>query len=78
MKNIVNIPEYNVSQFNQAFKHVIESNFEYVRIKGEISEVKTATKAQKYITLKDNDSILSCVVWEQKKRYLDLHPEIGM
>ena len=78
MKNIVNIPEYNVSQFNQAFKHVIESNFEYVRIKGEISEVKTATKGQIYITLKDNDSILSCVVWEQKKRYLDLHPEIGM
>ena len=78
MKNIVNIPEYNVSQFNQAFKHVIESNFEYVRIKGEISEVKTATKGQIYITLKDNDSILSCVIWEQKKRYLDLHPEIGM
>ena len=36
----INIPEFEVSEFNQAFKEVIESNFNYVRIKGEISEVK--------------------------------------
>ena len=34
----INIPEFEVSEFNQAFKEVIESNFNYVRIKGEISE----------------------------------------
>ena len=78
MKNIINIPEYNVSQFNQKFKQVIENNFDYVRIKGEISEVKIATKGQIYITLKDNESILSCVIWDQKKKYLDFNPEIGM
>ncbi len=75
---IVNIPEYNVSQFNQEFKKVIESNFDYIRIKGEVSEVKIATKGQIYITLKDNESILSCVVWEQKKKYLDFQLETGM
>ena len=74
----MNIPEYNVSQFNHSFKKVIESNFDYVRIKGEVSEVKIATKGQIYLTLKDNESILSCVIWEQKKKYLDFHPEIGM
>ena len=42
----INIPEFEVSEFNQAFKEVIESNFNYVRIKGEISEVKTATRGQ--------------------------------
>ena len=51
MKNLINIPEYNVSQFNKTFKEVIESNFDYVRIKGEISEVKIAAKGQIYITL---------------------------
>ena len=74
----INIPEYNVSQFNQEFKQVIESNFDYIRIKGEVSEVKIATKGQIYITLKDNESILSCVVWEQKKKFLDFHPETGL
>ena len=58
----INIPEFEVSEFNQAFKEVIESNFNYVRIKGEISEVKTATRGQIYLTLKDEDSILSGVI----------------
>ena len=39
MNYSINIPEYEVSEFNQAFKNVIESNFDYVRIKGEISDV---------------------------------------
>ncbi len=74
----INIPEFQVSEFNQAFKEVIESNFNYVRIKGEISEVKTATRGQIYLTLKDEDSILSGVIWDQKKKYLDINPEIGL
>jgi len=78
MVNRINIPEFEVSEFNQAFKDVIESNFNYVRIKGEISEVKTATRGQIYLTLKDEDSILSGVVWDQKKKYLDFNPEVGL
>ena len=78
MVDRINIPEFQVSEFNQAFKDVIESNFNYVRIKGEISEVKTATKGQIYLTLKDEDSILSGVIWDQKKKYLDINPEVGL
>jgi len=64
----LNIPEYGVTQFNRALKDVIEDHFSYVRIKGEISEIRVATKGQIYITLKDKTSILSAVVWEQKKK----------
>ena len=78
MNNLTNIPEYFVSQFNKIFKEIIESNFDYVRIRGEISEIKTATKGQIYLTLKDDDSILSGVIWDAKKRYLKFNPEIGM
>ena len=74
----MNIPEYGVSQFNKAIKDIIEDHFSYVRIKGEISEIRVATKGQIYITLKDKNSILSAVVWEQKKRSLTFEPEIGM
>ena len=74
----LNIPEYGVTQFNRALKDVIEDHFSYVRIKGEISEIRVATKGQIYITLKDKKSILSAVVWEQKKRLLTFEPEIGM
>ena len=74
----LNIPEFGVTQFNKALKDVIEDHFSYVRIKGEISEIRVATKGQIYITLKDETSILSAVVWEQKKRLLSFEPEIGM
>ncbi len=76
--NKINIPEFEVSEFNKAFKDIIESNFNYVRIKGEISEIKTATKGQIYLTLKDKNSILSGVIWDQKKKYLDFIPELGL
>ena len=78
MNHSTNIPEYKVTQFNRAFKQIIQNNFDYVRIKGEISEIKEATKGQIYLTIKDEESILSGVVWEQKKRSLQLSPEIGM
>ena len=74
----LNIPEYGVTQFNRELKDLIEDHFSYVRIKGEISEIRVATKGQLYITLKDETSILSAVVWEQKKRLLTFDPEIGM
>jgi len=78
MNYSTNIPEYGVSQFNSAIRELISNNFNYVRIKGEISEVKTAAKGQLYITLKDTESIISGVIWDQKKRYLELLPETGM
>ena len=78
MQSKINIPEYSVSEFNKSFRDGIESNFDYVRIRGEISEIKPATKGQIYLTLKDNDSILSAVIWESKKKYLKFSPEPGI
>jgi len=78
MNSNINIPEYDVTQFNKAIKDIIEDHFSYVRIKGEISEIRVATKGQIYITVKDSNSILSAVVWEQKKRSLTFEPELGM
>ena len=73
-----NIPEYSVTEFNKIFQDTIESNFGYLRIRGEISEIKTATKGQLYITIKDKNSILSAVVWGSKIQYLKIQPEYGM
>ena len=78
MNELFNIPEYKVSQFNRLFRDVIETNFSYVRIKGEISDIKRATRGQLYLTLKDDESILSGVIWDNKKRDLQFTPEVGM
>jgi exodeoxyribonuclease VII large subunit len=78
LQNKINIPEYYVSEFNKLFRDVIESNFSYIRIRGEISEIKTATKGQIYLTLKDDDSIISGVIWGSKKEYLQFVPKLGI
>ena len=73
-----NIPEYGVTEFNKIIQDTLESNFSYVKIRGEISEIKKATKGQLYITIKDENSILSSVVWLSKIKYLTIQPELGM
>jgi len=64
MNKGLNIPEYVVSQFNRLFKEVIEKNFDYVRIRGEISELKNAASGHLYLTLKDKDSVLATRVFQ--------------
>jgi len=56
----------------------MESNFSYVRIRGEISEIKTATKGQIYLTLKDDNSLISGVIWNSKKEHLQFAPKLGI
>ena len=78
MRLNINIPEYKVSQFNKIFRDVIESNFDYIRIKGEISELKNASSGHLYLTLKDDNSVLNATIWKQKKNNLEIKPEVGM
>lgn len=78
MNQAINIPEYEVSQFNKLLKDIIEDNFDYIRIRGEISELKNAPSGHIYLTLKDNFSVLNATIWKQKKDNLVISPEIGM
>ena len=78
MINKYNIPEYGVSEINNAIKDVLQNNFDYVLVRGEISEIKTSSNGHIYLTLKDNNSILSGVIWGQKKQFLKLKPDLGM
>ena len=73
-----NIPEYSVSEFNKLFRKILESNFDYIKIRGEISEIKSANKGQLYISIKDEQSLLSGVIWENKLYKLSIKPEVGM
>ena len=73
-----NIPEYSISEFTQINRDVVDTSFRYVRVRGEISEIRTATKGQLYLTFKDDSSILNGVIWESKIKYLNFKPEVGV
>ena len=50
-----NMPEFSVSELSQALKHMVESEFSHVRVRGEISGFKRAASGHLYMALKDDE-----------------------
>jgi exodeoxyribonuclease VII large subunit len=73
-----NYPEYTVSEVSNIIKKSIENNFEFVRIRGEISGLKIAPSGHIYFSLKDQSSVLSAVCWKGVSGTLKHQPEDGL
>ena len=73
-----NVPEYSVSEISAALKKTIESGFEKVRIRGEISGFKRAGSGHIYLKLKDNLSVIDGVMWRSTAARLNFRPEDGL
>ena len=58
-----NIPEFTVTALSQSIKKTLETQFEYVRVKGELGRVSRPASGHVYFDLKDEKSILASVVW---------------
>ena len=58
-----NIPEFTVTTLSQSIKKTLETEFEYVRVKGELGRVSRPASGHVYFDLKDEKSILASVVW---------------
>ena len=57
------IREYTVSELSYQIKQSIESNYGYVRVRGEISGLKIAASGHAYFNLKDENAILASTCW---------------
>ena len=73
-----NRPEYSVSEVSGLVKGLIESEFEYVRIRGEIGRVSNPRSGHIYLDLKDERSVLAAVIWKGNVRNLPAMPEEGL
>ncbi len=73
-----NRPALSVSELSQALKRMVESEFDHVRVRGEISGFKRHTSGHCYFALKDQDAVLDGVVWKAMVARLGLKPEDGM
>ena len=58
-----NIPEFTVTTLSQSIKKTLETEFEYVRVKGELGRVSRPASGHIYFDLKDEKSILASIVW---------------
>jgi exodeoxyribonuclease VII large subunit len=60
-----NIPEFTVSEFSRSIKRLVEDNFGYVRLKGEVSGFKKASSGHLYFNLKDDVALVNAVCFRQ-------------
>ena len=73
-----NSPAISVSDLSSALKRTIETAFEHVRVRGEISTCKIATSGHIYFDLKDDKALINAVCWKGVAAKLPAIPENGM
>ena len=70
--------KYTVSQINLEIKDIIERSIPTIAVTGEISNYKPHYSGHIYLTLKDENSQLSLVMWKSNAERLNLDLEDGM
>lgn len=73
-----NILEFGVADFSQAIKKHIETSFEYVAIKGEISGYKPHSSGHLYFNLKEGDFVLNAICFKGKASKINFALENGL
>ena len=75
---IKNTLELSVSELSDSIKSLIEENFGYIRVRGEIGRVSIPASGHIYFDLKDNDSVISGIIWKGNSKNLEIQPEEGL
>lgn len=73
-----NSPEFTVTELSGAIKRVIEGEFGHVRLRGEVGRVSRPRSGHIYLDLKDDQSVISGVIWKGVSARLETQPEEGM
>ncbi len=74
---VSNTPEYTVSEISGAVKRTLEMTFGRIRVRGELTEVKRYPSGHIYLSLKDEYSKISSIVWKSAVSRLGMVPENG-
>ena len=76
--NTLNTPAIlTVSQLTAAIKDILETEYRFVRICGEISNLKIPFSGHYYFTLKDAGAQIRAVLFKQQKRFVELNLQDG-
>ncbi len=73
-----NVAEFTVTELSQALKRMVEDQFSWVRVRGEVSGFKRAASGHLYMALKDENAVLDAVCWRGVAGRLSIAPEDGL
>ena len=66
-----------VSTLNEQIKGILETTFSSVYVEGEVSNLTYHNSGHIYFSIKDNKSIISCVMFRGNAQYLKFRLEVG-
>lgn len=71
-------PALTVSELTARVKRLVEEEFPDVWVIGEVSRPRAYPSGHVYLTLKDDDAVISAVIWRSTAARLPFTPEEGM
>jgi exodeoxyribonuclease VII large subunit len=74
----VPLPSLSVSELAQKLKRTLEQQFDYVRVRGELSRVTRHSSGHIYTDLKDADAVINSVCWRGVASKLSVQPTEGL
>jgi exodeoxyribonuclease VII large subunit len=75
---LVNNPELTVSELSASLKRTLEDAYGYVRVRGELGNVKYHSSGHVYLDLKDDRACISGVVWRTTASRIKVKLEAGL
>ena len=69
---------YTVSELTEKIKHLLENQFDFIWLEGEISDFRSPSSGHFYMVLKDESSQIRAVMFRIQAKYLKFRPEDGM
>ena len=73
-----NAAAYSVSELAGALKRTLETTYDHVRLRGEISKVTRHSSGHVYLTLKDDKAAIDGVIWKGQVSRLQAQPDHGL
>ena len=68
---------FTVTQLTKSIKTILEGEYRFIRISGEISNLKTPYSGHSYFSLKDASSQIRAVLFKNQKRFLNVNLSDG-
>ena len=69
---------FSVSDISDSIKILVEKNFSSIKVKGEISKPSFPASGHIYFNLKDQNSIISAVIWRYNSSKININLEEGL
>src|SRR4051794_24464718 len=78
-ENLINAPEFSVSELSTALKRTVEDRFGHVRVRGEISGFRGPhSSGHCYFALKDENAKIEAVIWKFAHARMRFKPQEGL